>query len=121
MAGNVLRRLKGPGDKVMLGMDDPHSSHVVHLYDPGALQVRVDVPLADAAQVGVGQACEVVVDILPDEIFAGEVTRVTHEADLQKEHLGDPGAGAESLALAEARDAHAGEVSGSWSQRRGGE
>ena len=87
MAGNVLRRLKGPGDKVMLGMDDPHSSHVLHLYDPGALQVRVDVPLADAAQVGVGQACEVVVDVLPDEIFAGEVTRVTHEADLQKNTL----------------------------------
>jgi len=87
IAGNVLSRLKGPGDKVMLAMDDPHSSHLLHLYDPAALQVRVDVPLADAAQVGVGQACEVVVDVLPDQTFAGEVTRVTHEADLQKNTL----------------------------------
>lgn len=87
MAGNVLRRLRGPGDKVMLAMDDPHSSHLLHLYDPASLQVRVDVPLADAAQVGVGQACEVVVDVLPDQTFAGEVTRVTHEADLQKNTL----------------------------------
>ena len=65
MDGNVLRRLKSPGDKVMLGMDDPHSSHVVHLYDPKKLQVRVDVPLADASLIRVGQVCEVVVDVLP--------------------------------------------------------
>ncbi len=85
--GNVLHRLKVPGDKVMLGMDDPHSSHIVHLYDPQQLQVRVDVPLADAAQVRVGQACEVVVDVLPDTVFAGEVTRIIHKADLQKNTL----------------------------------
>lgn len=87
MDGNILNRLKSPGDKVMLGMDDPHSSHIVHLYNPGRLQVRVDVPLADASQVRVGQACEVVVDVLPDRVFAGEVTRITHEADLQKNTL----------------------------------
>lgn len=87
VSGNVLRRQKGPGDKVVRAMDDPHSSHVVHLYDPARLQVRVDVPLADAAQVGVGQVCEVVVDVLPDATFRGEVIRVTHEADLQKNTL----------------------------------
>ncbi len=87
MDGLVLRRLKVPGDKVMLGMDDPHSSHVVHLYDPQSLQVRVDVPLADASEIRVGQACEVVVDVLPDQVFAGEVSRITHRADLQKNTL----------------------------------
>lgn len=87
MDGNVLRRIKSPGDKAMLGMDDPHSSHIVHLYDPTRLQVRVDVPLADASQVRLGQACEVVVDVLPDRTFAGVVTRITHEADLQKNTL----------------------------------
>jgi len=87
ISGFVQRRLKMPGDKVMLGMDDPHSSHIVHLYDPAKLQVRVDVPLADASHVRVGQACEVVVDVLPDRTFAGEVTRITHEADLQKNTL----------------------------------
>lgn len=85
--GYVMRRLKSPGDKVMLSMDDPHSSHLLHIYDPASIQVRVDVPLADAAQVVVGQRCEVIVDVLPDKTFQGQVTRVTHEADIQKNTL----------------------------------
>ncbi len=87
ISGFVQRRLKAPGDKVMLGMDDPHSSHIAHLYDPEKLQARVDVPLADAAQIFAGQECEVVVEALPDVTFAGEVTRITHEADVQKNTL----------------------------------
>jgi len=87
ITGLVQRRLKVPGDKIMLGMDDPFSAHLLHLYDPEHLQVRVDVPLADAAGVFVGQRCEVVVDILPDVVFAGDVTRITHEADVQKNTL----------------------------------
>jgi len=87
ITGFVQRRLKAPGDKVMLAMDDPMSAHILHLYDPVRLQVRVDVPLADARHVFVGQRCEVVVDVLPDTTFVGEVTRITHEADLQKNTL----------------------------------
>jgi len=87
ISGYVQSRLKVPGDKVMLGMDDPHSSHVFHLYDPSSLRVRVDVPLADAAHVYVGQTCEVVVEVLPETPFEGEVLRITHEADLQKNTL----------------------------------
>ncbi len=87
ISGYVQRRLKVPGDKVILGMDDPYSSHVVHLYDPSSLRVRVDVPLADAAHVFIGQTCEVVVEALPETPFEGEVLRVTHEADLQKNTL----------------------------------
>ena len=87
ISGYVLRRVKVRGDKVMLGMDDPHSAHIVHVYDPERLQVRVDVPLADAAHVFAGQACEGVVDVLPETVFRGEVLRVTHEADLQKNTL----------------------------------
>ena len=87
ITGYVQQRLKLPGDKVMLGMDLPHSAHILHLYDPASLQVRVDVPLAEAAHLRIGQACEVVVDILPDTVFLGEVTRITHEADLQKNTL----------------------------------
>ena len=87
ITGYLMRRLKSPGDKVILGMDDPHSSHVAHLYDAERIQARVDVPLADAANVFAGQRCEVVVEVLPDETFAGEVTRITHEADVQKNTL----------------------------------
>ena len=87
VAGNVLRRLVAPGDKVMMAMDSPTSAQVVQLYDPAALQVRVDVPLADASQVYLGQPAEVLVDVLPDRTFSGEVTHVTHLADLQKNTL----------------------------------
>ena len=87
ISGLVQTRLKYPGSKVMLSSDDPHSTHIVHLYDPERLQVRVDVPLADAAEITIGQACEVVVEILPDQVFRGEVIRITNQADLQKNTL----------------------------------
>lgn len=87
ITGAVQKRLKVPGDKIMLGMDDPHSAHVVHLYDPKKLQVRVDVPLADARHMFEGQTCEVIVEVLPDQTFEGVVDRITYEADLQKNTL----------------------------------
>jgi len=87
ISGYVQRRLKVPGDKIIRAMDNPHSAHLVHLYDPSRLQVRVDVPLADASHVFVGQRCEVIVEVLPDRVFKGEVLRTTHEADLQKNTL----------------------------------
>jgi len=85
--GYVQRRMRVPGDKVVLNTENLHSAHVAYVYNPDALQVRVDVPLADAAKVSVGQPCEVIVEILPERTFQGEVTRITHEADLQKNTL----------------------------------
>lgn len=87
IAGYVQRRLKSPGDKVVRAMDTPHSAHVLYVYDPSRLQVRVDVPLADAGKVRVGQPCEIVVEVAPSQKFGGEVLRVTHEADIQKNTL----------------------------------
>lgn len=86
--GVVLRRLKAPGDKVVRGMDDPYSAHIVHLYDPQRVQVRVDVSLADAAGISIGQRCEVVVEALPDRVLEGEVIRIDQQADIQKNTLG---------------------------------
>ncbi|MFK7883908.1 MAG: efflux RND transporter periplasmic adaptor subunit [Phycisphaerales bacterium] len=87
VSGYVQKRLKAPGDKAILMMDDPGSAQIIHIYDPSRLQVRVDVPLADAAHVSVGQRCEVVVEVLPGTSFDGRVLRITHEADLQKNTL----------------------------------
>lgn len=86
-AGLTMERLVEPGSKVMLGGDMARSAQVLRLYDPNHLQVRIDVPLVDAAKVGVGQAAEVVVDVLPDRTFRGHVTRIVHEADVQKNTL----------------------------------
>lgn len=82
--GVVQSRLIEPGSKLSLSMDDPRSAQAIRLYDPEKLQVRVDVPLADSARIGVGQKAQVSVDALPDRVFEGVVTRVVHEADVQK-------------------------------------
>jgi HlyD family secretion protein len=79
-----MSRFAEPGAKLVMAMDDVHSAHAVRLYDPRRLQVRVDVPLADAAKVGVGQRAKIVVGVLPDRTFDGEVTRIVNEADIQK-------------------------------------
>jgi len=85
--GRVLRLLAAPGQKKMIGMDEEDSATIAILYQPDKLQVRVDVPLADAAGLGVGQRAKIRCNLLPDRIFEGEVTRITGEADLQRNTL----------------------------------
>ena len=85
--GRVLRLLAAPGQKKMLQDNDPESSTIAILYHPAKLQVRVDVPLADAAGLQIGQAARIRCSLLPDKIFDGVVTRITGEADLQRNTL----------------------------------
>lgn len=85
--GIVVRRYKSPGDKVMLQGDEAHSASIISLYDPAQLQARVDIPLADAGQISVGQPCEITTDVLPNRTFRGRVLRVLHQADIQKNTL----------------------------------
>jgi multidrug efflux pump subunit AcrA (membrane-fusion protein) len=82
-----MTRLAEPGAKLMAASDHPQSAQAVRLYDPKRLQVRVDVPLADAARVSAGQEAKVVVHVLPDREFRGKVTRISGEADLAKNTL----------------------------------
>ncbi|MBO37275.1 MAG: hypothetical protein CL612_05540 [Anaerolineaceae bacterium] len=81
--GVVIERLTSPGSVIKFGNGE-HSSHIVHLYDPTQLQVRADVPLSDASQVGVGHPAKIIVDVLPNTTFDGEVLRFVHRADQQK-------------------------------------
>jgi RND family efflux transporter MFP subunit len=85
--GIILRLLAVPGQKRMLDMDDADSATIAVLFVPGALQVRVDVPLAEAAGLAVGQPATIRCDLLPDETFHGNVTRLAGEADLQRNTL----------------------------------
>ncbi|MDB4623861.1 efflux RND transporter periplasmic adaptor subunit [Akkermansiaceae bacterium] len=87
MNGIVLQLHAAPGKKRMLGMDDPTSATIVELYDPAKLQARIDVPLNEAAALSAGQAVELVSDLLPDKMFEGVVTRITGQADLQRNTL----------------------------------
>ena len=85
--GVVLHLHAAPGKKRMLNMDDPKSATIVELYAPEKLQARIDVPLNEAASLSVGQAVELVSDLLPDRTFTGKVTRITGQADLQRNTL----------------------------------
>tara|TARA_R110002096_G_scaffold42144_22_gene113824 strand:- start:4919 stop:6370 length:1452 start_codon:yes stop_codon:yes gene_type:complete len=85
--GIVLRLLAVPGQKRMLGMDDPDSATIAILYQPDHLQARIDVPLEEAAQLAGGQPVRVRSNFLPDRTFRGTVTRIVGEADLQRNTL----------------------------------
>lgn len=85
--GLVVSRYKSPGDRVMLGGDSERAATLFSIYDPRSLQVRVDVPLVDAAKIAVDQPCEVVSDVLSERRFPGRVTRILHRADIQKNTL----------------------------------
>lgn len=87
--GVVMARLVEPGSRVSMGTPVPTgeggmSGAVLRIYDPARLQVRVDVPIADAAGVGVGTRAVVTTEALPDAAFTGAVSRVVHEANIQR-------------------------------------
>lgn len=85
--GRVLRLLAAPGQKKVFSSDDPDSATIAILYRPGELQVRVDVPLADAAGLQVGQSARIYCSLLPETVFRGKVTHISGEADLQRNTL----------------------------------
>lgn len=87
MDGTVLRLHAAPGRKRMLTMDDPNSGYIVELFDPQSLQARIDVPLSEASSLSVGQPVEMTTDLLPNLTLEGVVTRITGEADLQRNTL----------------------------------
>lgn len=85
--GRVLRLLAAPGQKKMLQDQDPESSTIAILYRPGEIQVRVDVPLADASGLQIGQQVRIRCSLLPEKVFRGKVTLISGEADLQRNTL----------------------------------
>ncbi|MDF3129051.1 efflux RND transporter periplasmic adaptor subunit [Kiritimatiellaeota bacterium B1221] len=85
--GVVMHRFANPGGKRMRGMDDPESATVVSMYDPQKLQVRVDVPLADAAGVTAGMPARIQLSAFSDREFKGTVTRIAGQADLTRNTL----------------------------------
>lgn len=87
ISGRILKLPVTPGQKRMLAMDEADSSTIATLYDPARLQARVDVPLADAGRLRVGQAVRVHCGLLQDRVFKGEVTGIGGEADLQRNTL----------------------------------
>jgi len=86
-AGRILHLDAVPGQKKRLGIDNPDSATIAILYQPAELQARVDLPLARAAEIEVGQPAKVRTELLPDRTFEGEVVRIAGQADLQRNTL----------------------------------
>lgn len=81
VAGVVMARNAVPGMPAG-GMQD--ATPLVVLYDPAELQVRADVPLADAGRIAIGDRAEVTLDVLPGRTFGAKVVRLVHQADIAK-------------------------------------
>ena len=86
-SGVVMRRYVDPGSKRGRALDDPNSAVIVSLFDPLRLQVRVDVPIAEAGRLSVGQPTRISTAMLPGSSFTGRVSRIVGEADLQRNTL----------------------------------
>lgn len=87
--GVVLSRMIEPGQRLNMASSESVASQaresgVMRLYDPTRLQVRVDVPMAEAGQVVIGAAAEVSTEAAPGRVFAGEVIGQVHEANIQR-------------------------------------
>jgi HlyD family secretion protein len=82
-SGTVLARMIEPGTRLMTA-DDMNASLVIRLYNPEKLQIRVDIPLADAMRVGIGQEAQIATEAIPNRTFSGRISRLIHEANIQK-------------------------------------
>lgn len=86
-SGRIQKLHVTPGQKRMRASEDMDSATIVTLFDPSRLQVRIDVPLADAARLHIGQAVRMRSNLLPDRVLRGRVARINGEADLQRNTL----------------------------------
>lgn len=86
--GVVLARLIEPGTRISLSDSQGAMANtmgvVARIYDPANLQVRVDVPLADAAMLIEGMPAEIETEAVPNHTFHGSITRIVHEANIQR-------------------------------------
>jgi len=85
--GRVLKLFASPGKRLMQKMDIPEASTAVALYRDGELQARIDVPLPDVSKLFLGQDVEITCSMLPDSKFKGRLSRISGEADLQRNTL----------------------------------
>ncbi len=84
-SGTVMRLYVGPGSMLSTQMDK--GMRVAAMYDPSRIQARAEVPLADAAKVRSDLPAEIRIESLPDRAFRGVLTRIVHEADIQRNTL----------------------------------
>jgi multidrug efflux pump subunit AcrA (membrane-fusion protein) len=87
VSGIIQRLMVAPGQKKVLLADNPESATVALLFQPEHLQARIDVPIAEASRLSVGQAVLLESEFLPGQELKGHIQRITGEADLQRNTL----------------------------------
>lgn len=75
------------GEGASISPDFGRGLLIASMYDPSRLQARVEVPLADAGKIRLGMAAEITVEAMPDHVIHGELVRVVHMADIQRNSL----------------------------------
>ena len=85
VAGTVLSRHVEPGTRIqMSARSESMNTTVLRVYNPDKLQVRVDVPLADAAKIAAGGRAQITTEALADQTLEGRVILIGHEANIQR-------------------------------------
>jgi multidrug resistance efflux pump len=87
VAGIVQRLMAAPGEKKLLAADNPDSATMAILFHPERMQARIDVPLAEASRLRIGQPVLLESEFLPGTTLRGRVARILGEADLQRNTL----------------------------------
>jgi len=83
--GTVLTKNADVGEVVApLAASAFSKSAVVTIADLGSLQVEADVAESNLEAVGMGQACEIVLDAYPDVRYPGVVAKIVPTADRAK-------------------------------------
>jgi RND family efflux transporter MFP subunit len=83
--GVIFERRVEPGERI--GVEHENAGALFALFDPAKVQVRCDVPLADAGSVLPGQLAEVTVDAFKGRTFHGTVLVGGFRADIAKNTL----------------------------------
>ncbi|MBM4110579.1 MAG: efflux RND transporter periplasmic adaptor subunit [Phycisphaerae bacterium] len=83
--GVIYERRVDPGERI--GGDMENEGAMFAIFDPAKVQVRCDVPLADAGSVLPGQLAEVTVDAFKGRTFHGTVLVGGFRADIAKNTL----------------------------------
>ncbi|MBM4051245.1 MAG: efflux RND transporter periplasmic adaptor subunit [Planctomycetes bacterium] len=83
--GVIFERRVEPGERI--GGDMENEGAMFAIFDPAMVQVRCDVPLADAGSVLPGQLAEVTVDAFKGRTFHGTVLVGGFRADIAKNTL----------------------------------
>jgi len=83
--GTIMRLYASPGS--MMSPDTAQGMMLASIYQPEKMQVRVDVPLAEAAKVMPGLKAQIKVEAMADKTFNGELINIVPEFDTQKNVL----------------------------------